>query len=50
MSQTEGPKPQIGSSVGDTTQAILYGVNGLMHCYIRKVKLWVKVSGFVYSA
>lgn len=40
MSQAEGPKPQIGSSVGDTAQAVLYGVDRLMHCHIRKVKLW----------
>lgn len=40
MSQTEGPKPQIGSSVGDTTQAVLYGVDRLMHGHIPKVKLW----------
>lgn len=40
MSQTEGPKPQIGCSVGDTAKAVLYGVDRLMHCHICKDKLW----------
>lgn len=40
MSQTEGPKPQIGGSVGDTAQAVLYGVDRLIHCQIGQVKLW----------
>ena len=39
MSQTEGPEPQIGGSVGYTAQAELYGVDGLMHSHIPKVKL-----------
>lgn len=34
MRQTEGPKPQIGSGVGDTTQAVLYSVDGLVHGHI----------------
>lgn len=42
MSQTEGPKPKIGGSIGDTAQAVLYGVDRLMHCHIRKVKLLVR--------
>jgi len=44
MSQTEGPKPQIGSGVGNTTQAVLYGVNCLVHGHVRKVKLWENVT------
>lgn len=40
MSQTKGPKPQIGSGVGDTAQAVLNGVDGLMHCQIPEVELW----------
>lgn len=39
MSQTEGPQPEIGSSVGDAAQAVLDGVDCLMHCHIPKVKL-----------
>lgn len=42
MSQTEGPKPQIGGSVGDAAQAVLYSMDCLMHCHICKVKLWDK--------
>lgn len=40
MRQTESPKSQIGSSVGDTTQAVLYSVDGLVHGHVWKVKLW----------
>lgn len=39
MSQAEGPEPQVGRSVGDTAQAVLDGVDGLMHCHVPKVKL-----------
>lgn len=39
MSETQGPESQVGSSVGDAAEAVLYGVNGLMHRHIRKVKL-----------
>lgn len=39
MGQAEGPKPQIGSGVGDAAQTVLYGVDRLMNRHIRKVKL-----------
>lgn len=39
MSKTQGPKSQVGSSVGDAAEAVLYGVYGLMHRHIGKVKL-----------
>lgn len=45
MSQAESPEPQVGRGVGDAAQAVLDGVNGLIHCHIRKVKLWAKVTG-----
>lgn len=40
MSQTEGPESQIGGGVGDAAQAVLDGVDGLMHRHIAEVKLW----------
>lgn len=40
MSQTEGPESQIGGGVGDAAQAVLDGVDGLMHRHIGEVKLW----------
>lgn len=39
MSQAEGPEAQVGSRVGDAPQTVLYGVDGLVNCYITKVKL-----------
>lgn len=40
MSQAEGPEAQVGSSVGDTSQTVFYGVYGLVDCYISKIKLY----------
>ena len=30
MSQAEGPEAQVGSCVGDASQTVLYGVDGLV--------------------
>ena len=40
MSQAEGPEAQVGSCVGDASQTVLDGVDGLVNSYITKVKLW----------
>ena len=37
--QTQSPQAQVGGRVGDAAQAILYGVDGLDHCHVPKVKL-----------
>lgn len=42
MSQTEGPQPQVGGRVGDAAQAVLNGVDGLIHRHVSDVKLWDK--------
>lgn len=42
MSQAEGPEAQVGGSVGDASQTVLYGVYGLVDSYVTKVKLWWK--------
>lgn len=39
MGQAEGPEPQVGRSVGDTAQAVLNGVDGLVDHGVAKVKL-----------
>lgn len=39
MSQAEGPEAQVGSCVGDTSQTVLYGVDGLVDSHVTKVKL-----------
>lgn len=39
VSQTERPEPQIGGRVGDAAQAVLDGVDGLMHRHVREVEL-----------
>lgn len=39
MSQTQSPESQVGRRVGDTTQAILYSVDGLMKELIGQVEL-----------
>lgn len=46
MSQAEGPEAQIGSCVGDASQTVLYGVDGLVDSYVTKVKLWRKDETF----
>lgn len=38
MGQAEGPQAQVGGCVGDAAQAVLYGVDGLVHRYVAKVK------------
>lgn len=43
MSQAEGPQPQIWCRVGDAAQTVLYGVDRLMNCHVRKVKLKVNI-------
>ena len=40
MCQTESPESEVRGCVGDAAQAVLYGVDRLMYCHIRKVKLW----------
>ncbi len=42
MSQAEGPEAQVGGCVGDASQTVLYGVDGLVNSYVTKVKLWWK--------
>lgn len=42
MGEAQGPKPQVGSGVGDAAEAVLYGVYGLMHRHVGKVKLWTR--------
>lgn len=39
MSQTEGPESQIRGRVGDAAQAVLDGVDGLMHEHVCSVEL-----------
>lgn len=39
MSQAECPETQVGRSVGNAAQAVLYGVNDLVQQHICKVKL-----------
>ena len=39
MSEAEGPEPQVGGGVGDTAQAVLDGVDGLVHHGVPKIKL-----------
>ena len=39
VGQAEGPQPQVGGGVGDAAQAVLYGVDGLVHEYIGSIKL-----------
>lgn len=46
MSQAEGPEAQVGSCVGDASQTVLYGVDGLVNSYVTKVKLWWKDKMF----
>lgn len=40
MSQTEGPQSQVGGCVWDAAQAVLNGVDGLIHRQVSDVKLW----------
>lgn len=39
MRQTEGPETQVRGRVGDAAQAVLYGVDGLVHENIGSIKL-----------
>ena len=39
MSQAESPQTQVGCSVGDGTQAVLNGVDGLVNKRLREIKL-----------
>ena len=39
MSQGQSPETQVGSSVGDTSQAELNGVDGLVDEHFSKLKL-----------
>jgi len=39
VSQTQSPQAQVGGGVGDAAQAVLDGVDGLMHQHVPKVKL-----------
>lgn len=39
MCQTEGPETQVRGRVGDAAQAVLYGVDGLVHENIGSIKL-----------
>lgn len=39
MSEAEGPEPQVGGGVGDAAQAVLDGVDGLVHHGVPKIKL-----------
>lgn len=39
MGQAEGPEAQVGRRVGDAAQAVLDGVDGLVHHGVPKVKL-----------
>lgn len=39
MGQAEGPEPQIGRGVGDAAQAVLDGVDGLVHHGVPEVEL-----------
>lgn len=39
MGQAKSPETQVGSSVGNTTKTVFNGVDGLVDCYIPKVKL-----------
>ena len=38
MCQAEGPESEVGGRVGDAAQAVLYGVDGLMHVHIGSIK------------
>lgn len=42
MGQAQGPESQVGGSVGDATQTVLYGVDGLVNSHVSKIKLWWK--------
>lgn len=39
MGQAESPEPEVGRGVGDAAQAILDGVDRLVHHGVAKVKL-----------
>ena len=39
MSEAQGPEPQVGGSIGDAAQAVLDGVDGLVHHGVPKIKL-----------
>lgn len=39
VGQAEGPEAQVGRCVGDASQTVLNGVDGLVNCYVTKVKL-----------
>lgn len=39
MSKAQRPKPQVGGCVGDTAEAVLDGVDRLVHDDVRKIKL-----------
>lgn len=39
MGQAERPEPQVGCGVGDAAQAVLDGVDGLVHHSVPEVKL-----------
>lgn len=45
MSQTKSPKTQVGGGVGNATQTVFDGVDGLVDCYISKVKLPTEKGG-----
>lgn len=47
MSQTKSPKTQVGGSVGNATQTVFNGVDGLVDCYIPKVKLRGEREGYI---
>lgn len=36
--QTESPESEVRGSVGDAAQAVLYGVDGLMHEHVCNIK------------
>ena len=46
MSQRESPEPEVGGSVGDGSQTVLNGVDGLMDEYLPKLKLVAMTTVF----
>lgn len=42
--QAEGPQSEVRCCVGDAAQAVLYGVDGLMHEYVYSVSPLQRVS------
>ena len=44
MRQTESPESEVRGCVGDAAQAVLYGVDGLMHEHLCSIKLMQKAQ------